>query len=104
HNLIKKHTNDRTVLSKWNFVNGPKRFVSNNTQWEFSIDKANQLLEQAGWKRGPDGIRAKDGKQLKLVFQTSTNAPRQKTQAVVKQACQKAGMEVELKAVTASVY
>ena len=63
-----------------------------------------ELLEQAGWKRGPDGIRAKDGKQLKLVFQTSTNAPRQKTQAIVKQACQKAGIEVELKSVTASVY
>ena len=61
-------------------------------------------MEQAGWKRGPDGIRAKDGKQLKLVFQTSINAPRQKTQAVVKQACQKAGIEVELKSVTASVY
>ena len=62
------------------------------------------LLEQAGWKRGPDGIRAKDGKKLKLVFQTSINAPRQKTQAIVKQACQKAGIEMELKSVTASVY
>ena len=51
-----------------------------------------------------DGIRAKDGKQLKFVFQTSINAPRQKTQAIVKQACQKAGIEIELKAVTASVF
>ena len=49
-------------------------------------------------------IRAKDGKKLKLVFQTAINAPRQKTQAVVKQACQKAGIDVELKSVTASVY
>src|SRR5262249_49402417 len=32
------------------------------------------------------------------------NAPRQKTQAIVKQACQKAGIEVELKSVTASVF
>jgi peptide/nickel transport system substrate-binding protein len=61
-------------------------------------------LEEAGWKRGSDGIRAKDGKKLKLVFQTSINAPRQKTQAIVKQACQKAGIDVELKSVTASVY
>ena len=81
-----------------------QRFVSKNTKWEFNIDKANQLLEEAGWKRGPDGIRAKDGKKLKLVFQTSINAPRQKTQAIVKQACQKAGIEMELKSVTASVY
>jgi peptide/nickel transport system substrate-binding protein len=38
------------------------------------------------------------------VFQTSINAPRQKNQAVVKQACQKAGIEVELKSVVASVF
>jgi peptide/nickel transport system substrate-binding protein len=59
---------------------------------------------EAGWKRGPDGIRAKDGKRLKLVFQTSINAPRQKSQAIVKQACQKAGIDMELKSVTPSVY
>ncbi len=35
----------------------------------------------AGWKKGADGIRAKDGKKLKMVYQTSINAPRQKTQA-----------------------
>ena len=41
---------------------------------------------------------------MKYVFQTSTNAPRQKVQAIVKQAAQKAGIEMELKAVVASVY
>ena len=75
-----------------------------NTKWEFNVDKANQILDAAGWKRGADGIRAKDGKKLKFVFQTSINAPRQKTQAIVKQACQKAGIDLELKAVTASVF
>jgi peptide/nickel transport system substrate-binding protein len=94
----------RAGTATGNFVNAPDRFVSKNTHWEFNIDKANRLLEEAGWKRGPDGIRAKDGKKLKLVFQTSINAPRQKTQAIVKQACQKAGIEMELKSVTPSVY
>src|SRR5262249_51313936 len=32
------------------------------------------------------------------------NAPRQKNQAIVKQACQKVGIEVELKSIVASVY
>jgi peptide/nickel transport system substrate-binding protein len=94
----------RTGIATGNFINNPKRFVSPNTKWEFDVGKANQVLEDAGWKRGPDGIRAKDGKRLKLVYQTSINAPRQKTQAIVKQACQKAGIEVELKSITASVY
>src|SRR5262249_40943414 len=41
---------------------------------------------------------------LKFLYQTSINAPRQKTQQVVKQACQKAGVDLELKSVTASVF
>ena len=41
--------------------------------------------------KGADGIRAKDGKRLKFLFQTSINAPRQKTQAIVKQACREGG-------------
>jgi peptide/nickel transport system substrate-binding protein len=101
---VEKHIYGRTGIATGNFVNNPQRFVSKNTQWEFNIEKANQLLEQSGWKRGSDGFRAKDGKRLKLVFQTSINAPRQKTQAIVKQACQKAGIDVELKSVVASVY
>jgi peptide/nickel transport system substrate-binding protein len=87
-----------------NFLNAPSRFRSPNTRWEFNVDKANHLLDTAGWKRGPDGIRAKDGKKLKFVYQTSINAPRQKTQAIVKQACAKAGIDVEIKSVVASVY
>jgi peptide/nickel transport system substrate-binding protein len=101
---VQKYIYGRTGVATGNFLNNPERFVSKNTKWEFNVDKANQLLEEAGWKRGSDGIRAKDGKKLKLVFQTSINAPRQKTQAIVKQACQKAGIDVELKSVTASVY
>src|SRR6058998_976335 len=94
----------RTGIATANFVNAPTRFVSKNTKWEFNVEKANQILEAAGWKKGGDGIRAKDGKPLKFVFQTSINAPRQKTQAIVKQACQKAGIDVELKSVVGSVF
>jgi peptide/nickel transport system substrate-binding protein len=87
-----------------NFLNAPPRFHSKNNRWEFNADKANQVLDAAGWKRGADGVRAKDGKRLKFVFQTSINAPRQKTQAIIKQACAKAGIELELKSVVASVF
>ena len=41
----------------------PRRsFRSKNTKFEFNIEKANAILEAAGWKKGGDGIRAKDGK------------------------------------------
>ncbi len=87
-----------------NFLNAPSRFFSKNTRWEFSVDKANQVLDAAGWKRGADGVRAKDGRRLKFLFQTSINAPRQKNQAIVKQAAAKAGIEIEIKSVVASVF
>jgi len=94
----------RTGVATANFLNAPERFRSKNARWEFNVDKANQLLEAAGWKKGSDGIRAKDGVKLKLVYQTSINAPRQKTQQIVKQAAAKAGIEMELKSVASSQY
>jgi peptide/nickel transport system substrate-binding protein len=87
-----------------NYINAPSRFQSKSMRWEFNLDKANQLLEAAGWKRGADGIRAKDGKRLRFVFATSINAARQKQQAVIKQAATKAGIDMELKTVVASVF
>ena len=87
-----------------NFLNSPSRFYSKNTRWEFNVDKANQVLDAGGWKRGADGIREKGGVRLKMLFQTSINAPRQKTQQIVKQAAAKAGIDMELKSVVASVF
>jgi peptide/nickel transport system substrate-binding protein len=101
---VEKHIYGRTGPATANFVNNPERFVSKTTKYEFSVDKANDVLEKAGWKKGADGIREKDGKKLKFVYQTSINQPRQKTQAIVKQAAQKAGIDMELKSVTASVF
>jgi peptide/nickel transport system substrate-binding protein len=38
----------------------------------FDIAKANQILDQAGWKRGADGVRQKNGVRLDLNFATAT--------------------------------
>ncbi|WP_024510797.1 peptide ABC transporter substrate-binding protein [Bradyrhizobium sp. ARR65] len=101
---VQKFIYGRAGIATANFLNNPERFRSKNTKFEFNIEKANQILEAAGWKKGSDGIRAKDGKQLKFAFQTSINSPRQKNQAIVKQACRKAGIDVELKSIVASVF
>src|SRR6266576_2146618 len=101
---IEKFIYGRAGVASANFLNNPERVRSKNTKFEFNIEKANAILEAAGWKKGSDGVRAKDGKSLKFAYQTSINAPRQKTQAIVKQACQKAGIEIELKSVVGSVF
>lgn len=101
---IHKYIYGRGGAASPNVVINPAPFRSPNTAFEFSIEKAVALLDKAGWKAGPDGVRAKDGKQLKYLFQTSTNGPRQKTQQIIKQSLKKAGIEVELKSVISSVF
>ncbi|MGY2050338.1 peptide ABC transporter substrate-binding protein [Methylobacterium sp. JK268] len=101
---VQQYIYGRTGRATANVLNGPEQFRSKNTSFAFDPDKAAQILEAAGWKKGSDGIRAKDGKKLKFVFQTSINAPRQKTQAIIKQVAQKAGIELELKSIPASVF
>ncbi|MCX7381899.1 MAG: peptide ABC transporter substrate-binding protein [Alphaproteobacteria bacterium] len=101
---VEKYIYGRTGFASVNYLVNPPRFRSKNIPMEFNVDKAIDILEKAGWKKGADGIREKGGKKLKFVYQTSINQPRQKTQAIVKQACQKAGIDIEIKSVTASVY
>ena len=101
---VHKYIYGRGGAATSNIVFNPKQFASPNTHYEFNVEKAIDVLEKAGWHPGPDGTRAKDGKPLKYLFQTSTNGPRQKTQQIVKQAFHKAGIEVELKSTIASVF
>ncbi|UXN24288.1 ABC transporter substrate-binding protein [Curtobacterium flaccumfaciens] len=46
---------------------------SEKSRFTYSPTKAKQLLDDAGWKVGSDGIREKDGKQLTVTFPVSTN-------------------------------
>lgn len=87
-----------------NFLNTPQRFQSPNTRWEFSPQKAAQLLDQAGWKRSGDAIRVKDGRRMKVLFQTSVNPVRAKTQSIIKKAFEQVGIEVELKAINPAIF
>ena len=66
--------------------------------------EANRLLDEAGWKRGSDGVRAKDGVRLSILYQTSTNSVRQATQAFIKEMWRQIGVETELRNLSASVF
>ena len=68
------------------------------------IEGANALLDEAGWERGADGIREKDGVRLSILYQTSTNSVRQATQSLVKQWWDEIGVETELRNIDAAVF
>ena len=101
---IQRYIYGRAGQPTANYVNAPERFRSPQRQPEFNIDKARALLDGAGWLPGSDGIRSKGGQRLSLLFQTSINAPRLKVQQIVKQAAQKAGIEIQIKSVLGSVF
>ena len=65
---------------------------------------AKQLLDEAGWVAGSDGVREKDGMRLSFLYQTSTNAVRQDFQALIKQWWSELGVETELRNLDASVF
>ncbi len=86
-------------------VPAPANFAASNTFCEKQdIAGAKKLLDEAGWKVGPDGIRQKDGKKLVLSYQTSTNAVRQDFQSLIKQWWKEIGVEANLKNINASVF
>jgi len=69
------------------------------------IEGARALLDRAGWiDTDGNGIRDKNGVELSLLFQTSTNAVRQDFQALIKQWWSQIGVETELRNIDASVF
>jgi peptide/nickel transport system substrate-binding protein len=69
------------------------------------IEGAKAILEAAGWvDTNGNGIRDKDGVELSILYQTSTNAVRQDFQALIKQWWAEIGIETELKNIDASVF
>jgi peptide/nickel transport system substrate-binding protein len=87
-----------------NILTTPTRLSSKNTKIAFDIAKANQLLDEAGWQRGPDGIRQKGGVKLEATYATSVNTLRQKEQQVVKDGFAKIGVGATLQSVDAGVF
>ena len=84
------------VTPNTNALISPPQYASPNTTFEFSLERAAALLDEAGWiDSDGDGIRDKDGIKLRIVFQTSTIARRQKVQEVIKQSLESIGWEVE---------
>ena len=88
-----------------NLVPGPVVYASDNTGClTQDIAGANAMLEAAGWVKGSDGIRAKGGVRLSILYQTSTNAVRQDFQALIKDSWNQIGVETELRNLDASVF
>jgi len=86
-------------------VTAPPDYVSSVTSCPQDVEGAKKLLADAGWTdTDGDGMVDKDGKPMTIVYQTTINAVRQKTQAIVKAAWGAIGVNVQLRAIDAGVF
>ncbi|HLZ70178.1 MAG TPA: peptide ABC transporter substrate-binding protein [Dehalococcoidia bacterium] len=86
-------------------VYNPSKFApTQQTQLTFDPAKAGQMLDDAGWKKGSDGVRANNGVKMKIVYATSINSLRQNEQAIIKKTLESQGIQVELKSVDANIF
>lgn len=84
----------------------PTHWAYNNNLRDYTADAAGaeRLLDEAGWRRGPNGIRQKDGVELKFTMSTTAgNVARQGCQALFQQNWRRIGVEMEIRNMPASV-
>ena len=88
-----------------NFLVSPEIYRSPNTSYVFELDQANQLLDDAGWvDSNGDGTRDRNGTEMQILFITSVNPVRQKTQEIIKQNLAAIGIGTELRSLDPAVY
>ncbi|MDI9548606.1 MAG: peptide ABC transporter substrate-binding protein [Chloroflexota bacterium] len=82
-----------TPASPWDL----SPFASPDVQpWPYDPEMAVQLLDEAGWVVGADGIREKDGVKLNLRYATNMRDVRLDTQVVAQDMFREVGIGVEL--------
>ncbi|GAB4448323.1 MAG: peptide ABC transporter substrate-binding protein [Anaerolineae bacterium] len=89
----------------YNNLVAPANYVSPNTYYEYNPDKAIALLEEAGWRdEDGDGIREKDGRDLKIVSHAASGSLQRQSQRQILDDLAAVGVDVEVKLIDASVY
>jgi peptide/nickel transport system substrate-binding protein len=74
-NLLRNKINHGIGIVQDSMVTPASPFFVKAPQVPYDVAKANRMLDQAGWKRGADGIRAKNGVKLNLDFAASAGNP-----------------------------
>ena len=70
----------------------------------YNLEKAASMLEAAGWKKGADGIREKNGVKLKFTMSTTAGSKaREQAEAMIQANWKEIGVAMEIKNMPASV-
>ncbi len=81
-----------------------KLYKKDAKDYNFDPSKAKALFAAAGWKPGPDGILAKDGKKMSLNFSTTAgNKLRERVQQILQAQWKAVGVDVNIQNFPATV-
>ncbi|MCP4151649.1 MAG: peptide ABC transporter substrate-binding protein, partial [bacterium] len=90
-----------------NILVSPSIYRSKDTIhiYPFDLKRAAELLDNAGWKdHDGNGFRDQNGIPMRVLYQTSLNSVRRKTQEIIKKDLESIGVDVKLKAIDAGVF
>ncbi|MDO6964551.1 ABC transporter substrate-binding protein [Rhizobium alvei] len=74
----------------------PESKVSDKAKISYDPDRANALLDEAGWAKGADGVRVKDGKPLKVTLWTQSDSIFRRLTEVVQAQLKAVGVDSEI--------
>jgi peptide/nickel transport system substrate-binding protein len=102
--LVREATFGTTVAATEDLPSSMWAFNPQAGTTKRDLPRANALLDAAGWKRGADGIRVKDGKRFAVVLSYRNDSVTDRNVAVELAAMLKdAGVEASLKSYTTSL-
>ncbi|TAM62505.1 peptide ABC transporter substrate-binding protein [bacterium] len=91
-------TADSQIPMYWSFDAAIKPYP-------YDPKKAGALLDAAGWKMGPGGVRVKDGKQLVLTYSTTAGNPwREETEQIIQQQLGQVGVKIDIHNYPANIF
>jgi peptide/nickel transport system substrate-binding protein len=83
----------------------PDSYDADTMKYPYDVQKANALLDEAGWKTGRDGIRTKNGQRLAFQISTQTESTTgQAIQAQVQTYWRAVGADAEVKNYPTSLF
>jgi peptide/nickel transport system substrate-binding protein len=78
--------------------------ASHENQYAFSVDKAKQLLSDAGWTAGPGGVLQKDGQPFQFTMDVGQRGVLQPTNELIQQNLKAVGIQADLNSMEWNAY
>jgi peptide/nickel transport system substrate-binding protein len=98
--VVKDANDNAAVLDNTMWMTNQKQYQANWSMYPASgdVNAANTMLDAAGWTRGADGVRQKNGVKLAFTVGTTTgNKAREFSEQIIQEQLKKIGVKITIK-------